>query len=539
MKQLIKISFLFLLFSFAVNAQWNQQNSGTTATLRSVKAVDNNIIWAAGDYGLVLNTSDGGITWNIKPPTQTSYDNFGIAAFDIDTAFVIGSTVLGGIYPYEAKIWKTTDAGNTWMEKYYSSNNVGNNIHFFDSNNGVYLGDPSPLNSSQWNILTTTDGGNSWNRVPSSNYPPSDSVCGEYGLIRSYGAHGDNVWFSTYYDYCSTKNNRIFRSTDRGYNWIAFDMPYQGYTAGWISFSSSTYGVAISDTYGLVSRTTDGGATWAIIDTINIYVPWAVRNSPGYANFFIAVGEDASTNGISYYSNNFGTFWNTLSAPSQSILLDVSLTQDSAWAVGNDGTILTLNIESIIPVELTSFTAVSQFGKVILNWSTATEINNLGFEIERKIISNEINGDWILVGFREGYGTTTEPREYSFVDDISEIAANSLSYRLKQIDFDGTCEYSDEVLVDNPAPSDFALHQNYPNPFNPVTTISYSLPLKSQVEIVIYNTLGEQVKQLVNGEKEVGTHKVKLNAISLPSGIYFYRLQAGSFVETKKMVLLR
>jgi len=110
MKRLLEISFLFLLFSFAVNAQWIQQNSGTTATLHSVKAVDNNIIWATGDYGLVLNTTDGGTTWNIKTPTQTSYDNFGITAFDINTAIVIGS-----IWPTRtyAKIWKTTDSGNT------------------------------------------------------------------------------------------------------------------------------------------------------------------------------------------------------------------------------------------------------------------------------------------------------------------------------------------------------------------------------------------------------------------------------------------
>jgi hypothetical protein len=192
-----------------------------------------------------------------------------------------------------------------------------------------------------------------------------------------------------------------------------------------------------------------------------------------------------------------------------------------------------------LPVELTSFTAVSQLGKVILNWSTATEINNLGFEIERKIISNETNSVWSLVGFREGYGTTTEPREYSYVDDLSKVSTNSLAYRLKQIDFDGSYEYSDEVLVDNLAPSDYTLHQNYPNPFNPVTIINYSLPLKSQVELVIYNTLGEKVKQLVNEEKEAGSYTVQLEAKGLPSGIYFYKIRAGDFVETKKMILLR
>ncbi len=117
--------------------------------------------------------------------------------------------------------------------------------------------------------------------------------------------------------------------------------------------------------------------------------------------------------------------------------------------------------------------------------------------------------------------------------------ATSLSYRLKQIDFDGSYDYSNEVLVDIPAPVDYALHQNYPNPFNPVTIINYSLPLKSQVDLVVYNVLGESVTHLVDEEKEVGKYSVEFDATSLPSGIYFYKLQAGDFVETKKMVLIR
>jgi hypothetical protein len=209
-------------------------------------------------------------------------------------------------------------------------------------------------------------------------------------------------------------------------------------------------------------------------------------------------------------------------------LADLQDNADTAFAYG-----------PYIPVELTSFTATSRSGEVYLNWATASETNNLGFEIERKILNNQNEGEWARIGFVEGYGTTTEPKEYSYVDNISRINATSLAYRLKQLDFDGSYEYSDEVLVDNSVPVDYALHQNYPNPFNPVTTISYSLPLKSQVDLVIHNLLGEKVIQLVNEEKEVGKHSIEFNATSLPSGVYFYRLQAGSFVETKKMVLMK
>ncbi|MGB5847236.1 MAG: fibronectin type III domain-containing protein, partial [Ignavibacteriaceae bacterium] len=191
--------------------------------------------------------------------------------------------------------------------------------------------------------------------------------------------------------------------------------------------------------------------------------------------------------------------------------------------------------EMIIPVELVSFTANVFENSVTLSWTTATEVNNLGFEIERRIE----DGQFSTIGYVEGHGTTTEKQNYQFIDNISDIQSTSLSYRLKQIDFDGSYEYSDVVEVTNLAPTDFALHQNYPNPFNPVTTIIYSLPVKSQVELIIYNTLGEIIEQLVNEEKEPGRYEVKLNASNLPSGIYFYRLRSGSFVETKKIILMK
>jgi hypothetical protein len=191
-----------------------------------------------------------------------------------------------------------------------------------------------------------------------------------------------------------------------------------------------------------------------------------------------------------------------------------------------------------VPVELTSFTATSQAGKVTLNWTTATELNNLGFEIERKII-NDTEGEWVKIGFSQSHGTTTETEEYSYIDDISRITATSLAYRLKQIDFDGSYEYSDVVMVDNPAPIDFALHQNYPNPFNPTTTIVYGLRERTIVELKLFDVLGREIETIFDGEQDAGYYEVEFNASRLPSGIYFYRLQAGSFVETKKMLLLR
>jgi len=189
-----------------------------------------------------------------------------------------------------------------------------------------------------------------------------------------------------------------------------------------------------------------------------------------------------------------------------------------------------------IPVELTSFTAnVNNNGNVILNWSTATELNNQMFEIERR--SDE--GQYLLIGNVDGHGTTTEPQEYSYTDNT--VGIGTYFYRIKQIDFSGQYEYSEEIEIEVEVmgPLTFGLEQNYPNPFNPATTISYSLQLKSQVELIIYNTLGESVMQLVNEEKESGKYSVKFDATNLPSGVYFYRLQANNFTQIRKMIFLK
>ena len=186
-----------------------------------------------------------------------------------------------------------------------------------------------------------------------------------------------------------------------------------------------------------------------------------------------------------------------------------------------------------IPVELVSFTAKSNGKEVILNWSTATELNNQLFEIQRSFEGN----DFVSVGFVNGKGTTTERQDYTYRDKI--LADGKYSYRLKQIDYLGRYEYSVIIEIDLRVFNTFLLEQNYPNPFNPTTTIGYGIKEKCNVKVTILNSIGEEVAMLVNEEKESGYHTVEFNASSLPSGVYFYQLKAGSFIETKKMILLK
>ncbi len=199
--------------------------------------------------------------------------------------------------------------------------------------------------------------------------------------------------------------------------------------------------------------------------------------------------------------------------------------------------IMSVTGDEVIPVELTSFTAKAGNGNVVLNWSTATETNNHGFEVQR----NSGNG-YVGVGFISGFGTTTEIQNYSFVDKNVEIG--NYTYRLKQVDLDGSFNYSNEVNVEIIAPAEFGLAQNYPNPFNPSTKISFGLAVDSKVKISVYNLLGEQVAILLNSDLTVGNHNVTFDAKNLNSGVYFYKLEATgvdgqNFTSTMKMILTK
>ncbi|MBE0569983.1 MAG: T9SS type A sorting domain-containing protein [Ignavibacteriaceae bacterium] len=199
--------------------------------------------------------------------------------------------------------------------------------------------------------------------------------------------------------------------------------------------------------------------------------------------------------------------------------------------------LIDFNITS--PVELVSFNATLLNNNVQLNWSTATETNNSGFEIQRKelgVRSQEL--EWEKIGFVPGFGTTTEPKSYSFTDE--NVTTGMYKYRLKQIDFDGSSEFSNEIEVAvDFTPKEFVLYQNYPNPFNPNTVISYQLPVSGDVILKVYDVLGNEVATLVDEYKPAGMYEVEFNASALPSGVYFYQLKTGNYIQTKKMVLMK
>jgi hypothetical protein len=195
-----------------------------------------------------------------------------------------------------------------------------------------------------------------------------------------------------------------------------------------------------------------------------------------------------------------------------------------------------------LPVQLVSLTATTTGADVMMQWRTASEVNNYGFYVQMRRPGETVFVDLPGV-FVAGHGTTVEPQEYTC--RIGMPGPAGTEYRLKQVDLDGSVHFSESVTsgvvagVEGGVPATYFLARNYPNPFNPSTTISYGLPQTSQVLLTVYNALGEEVARPVDGIEEAGMHSVSFDAPRVASGVLYYRLQAGGHNETRRMILLR
>ena len=200
------------------------------------------------------------------------------------------------------------------------------------------------------------------------------------------------------------------------------------------------------------------------------------------------------------------------------------------------------------PVELISFTASAESDKIKLSWRTETEINNYGFEIERKNpalipIQRGDNDDWEKIGFVYGFGNSNSPNNYAYVDH-RVFPGNQYKYRLKQIDNDGSFSYSNIIEAGLEILVDFELFQNYPNPFNPSTQIKFALPKKDHVRVTLYNLIGQRITILADDFYDAGIHEIQFDASAikngLSSGVYFYQMEvAGECKSVRKMLLAK
>lgn len=291
-------------------------------------------------------------------------------------------------------------------------------------------------------------------------------------------------------------------------------------------WSSNDQGsLSINATNGII----EGSVPWSALgnapnSTETIFITVSLYRVNNEDNTFDTGGDNSKGNCLDYITTTAGNTYGALIGISDG-------GTDNQGRLDYSVGLQMLASGQVLPVELTSFTANVSGKRVTLNWTTATEINNYGFEVERK----QAQGNWNKIGFVNGHGNSNSAKEYSYTD--KGLAPGKYLYRLKQIDTDGTYEYSNEVEAEIIHPKEFVVEQNYPNPFNPETRISFALPQQSHVKVTIFNILGQEIETLVNETREAGQHTIDFNADGLNSGVYLYKIEAGSFVQVKKMIL--
>jgi photosystem II stability/assembly factor-like uncharacterized protein len=410
---------------------WITQETPTTLSLYSVRAVNHSVAWACGGTGsgteaVVLRTTDGGDIWASVTSNLPAVDLYCLDAVDADHAWV--GTATGQIYA-------TTDGGSSWEQQPYGGVQSGfiDGIRFFDPQRGYALGDP-PAGSSRFIVLRTTDGGSTWNHI--SNEPVG--VTGEAGWNNSFW------WSDPLHGWFGSNSSRVWRTADGGATWQS--SPSGGASSYAVAFRDSLVGVAGHDN-GVVGRSTDGGLSWSWVSFPSTATVAALAFVPQQPIAWASTATEllsSSDNGINWTSR--------IMSPISGGITHLSFSDSSTgWAVTNNGEIL----------------------------------------------------------------------HYSPV--VSGVVP------------------SPPML-----PGGYSLVQNYPNPFNPATVISYQLPVVSNVRLVVYDLLGREVAVLVDGRQPAGTYEERFDVHSfggrgsgLSSGVYIYRLTAGAYSLSRKMVLLK
>ena len=409
------------------------------------------------------------------------------------TPYVIDPNNSSILFAGYDQVWKTADRGNNWTSasQVLSAGDKLRSLDIAPSNSNVlYAADRTQM----WK---TIDGGaTNWTDLTSNLPSSSNSIT----YLTIHDTDPNTLWITYGGD---TDGAKVYESTDGGSNWtnISTGLPnlpvmcivhYKRATDRNVLFVGTDLGVYVKD----------GTNDWASYST-------------GLPNVVITELEI-------YY------------ASSGADILRAGTFGRGLWET---------EIDAALPVELSSFTGTVIDNIVKLNWTTATEVNNYGFSIERssssRISDEQASGtDWKTIGFVEGNGNSNSHKQYSFTDSYPN-SGSRFNYRLKIIDNDGTYKFSNEIEVEI-IPTDFALYQNYPNPFNPVTKIGYSIPgNEAKVKIIIFDILGNKVATLVDENKQGGSYEVEFNASGLSSGIYFYKLETEQSSISRKMILMK
>jgi len=446
----------------------------------------NNATYMYATYveGQISRSTNGGVSF---PDDISANISGGKPAGAWVAPYIIDPNNSSTLFAGYDQVWKTINRGNTWTSasQQLSASNYLRSLAISPSNSNVLY------TADQTHMWKTTTGGGTWSSITL----PSTSTSVTYIAVKN--TDPNTLWI-TYGGYVD--GQKVYESTNGGSSWTSIASLANGFPN--LPVMSIVY----------YKKATDRNVLFVGTD-VGVYVKngtnnWESFNS-GLPNVVVSELEILYTGGGDKL--RAGTFGRGL------------------WET---------NIDAALPVELVSFTSSVKNNSVMLNWSTATEVNNYGFDIERSVISNEVrNLSWEKIGFVNGNGNSNSTKNYEYED--KNINSGKYLYKLKQIDNDGQYSYSGIVEVDLGLPKEFVLSQNYPNPFNPTTTIKWQAPVSGFQTLIIYDVLGNEVSTLVNEYREAGSYEVEFSANNFVSGVYYYQLKAGSFTQTRKMAFVK
>jgi photosystem II stability/assembly factor-like uncharacterized protein len=414
--------------------------------VNSMYAANASTIWvacdASGGAARVYLSTNGGVSWTLRNGGLPSQNSYGIFAFDANTAFV-GNT-LGSLY-------KTTNGGLNWTNVLTVAGSFTNGVYMFNTNYGVYQGDPTG-SGQKYQFRITTDGGNTWNLSPTA--PTAGS---EFGVINAWDwTDSSHIWIGSANTVASSTNAKVYRTTTGTYGtWSNTVVSGTGGTSGCyyqaVGFINATSGM-VGSSGGDLRKTTDGGVTFTTVTPPSGLTTFAVINMNALkdASNIIRMTIQGDTSRV-FRTSNLGTTWIREALPLEATLGQVQHLQFLSATVG--------------------FAGLGSSGGI---------------------------GGFI---------------KYAVPSGINPVS--------------GT------------VPESFSLSQNYPNPFNPSTTIKFALPKSGNVTLKVYNALGKEVETLVNEVMGAGNYEVSYDASKLNSGIYFYRISANGFTDTKRMMLVK
>jgi photosystem II stability/assembly factor-like uncharacterized protein len=540
-------------------ATWTAQTSGTTGILCGVHLTDDStgtaVGWAAAfmSYnGLVLRTTDGGATW--AGQTILSTRLYAVQFRDAKTGTAVGTS---GVYPYNGAILHTTDGGVTWVQQSTGATYEFNGVHLTDTRRGWAVG-------AYGAIFNTTDGGTTWS------------------------AQSSLATRATLYGGCFVDENSAFvvgangamlRTTDRGSTWSPPGGSFGPIEFHSIAFANADSGIAVGNMRASF-RTTNRGATWEWQSSVLGFANEVCFPS-AHVGFMVGGGIAKTTDGgaswlkqtagaelaaVCFTDTNTGTAvgstvmlrttdggvnWTDVPGMTNYMLTGVSFTDaNTGTAVGNDQSPATIiirttdggttwtNQSSGLP-GYTTLTAVrfvdAQTGIVVGTTSTDAEsAGPTGYSIGVILRTSNGGSTWKQDPF-----TTYNTLSRAFSLDAHTLMAVGFNGTILRTDNGGLTSIKGDPLSGTTIHRYVALLQNYPNPFNPSTTIRYSLPHRTPVTLAVFNILGQQVALLQNGDQDTGFHEVRFDGSRLASGVYFYRIQAGDFVQTKKLALVK